>query len=178
MNRNAEVINLDLKRYKRNRRGLSKSIGKISSEFFKASFVKEGKTDRGFQAWDQRNFEFPGKKRALLKKSGALNRDIRYTTKPNQTRVFTTLPYSGIHNEGGRIRVTAKMRKFFWAMYYKEMAGRKTKDKTAKAEIWKSLALTKNSHFDIKARPFIYHSKELNDKIDRLVDHIIKLSTK
>ena len=38
--------------------------------------------------------------------------------------------YANIHNEGGDILVTEKMKKYFWAMYYKK-----------KDEYWKGLAL-------------------------------------
>ncbi|HMP94923.1 MAG TPA: hypothetical protein PKD90_18735 [Phnomibacter sp.] len=34
-------------------------------------------------------------------------------------KVHTTLPYAALHNEGRQITVTAKMRRFFWAMHLK-----------------------------------------------------------
>lgn len=55
------------------------------------------------------------------------------------------MPYAELHNNGGSFKVTAKMKKFFWAKYY-ETSGIKTK-KTAKMSIeaqqWKALALKK-----------------------------------
>jgi len=101
-------------------------------------------------------------------------------------RVYSNKPYAEIHNEGGTILITPRMRRFFWAMYHKEMerigltkSGAARKDKrnasiSEKAMIWKSLALTSKKSFVIPKRPFIYHSKDLNDKIDRLIDHLVK----
>lgn len=60
------------------------------------------------------------------------------------------LPYARIHEEGGRIPVTEKMRGFFWAMHLQAAEG------SEDAERWKALALgaEANSHFTIPARPY------------------------
>ena len=52
-------------------------------------------------------------------------------TKSQQTPNLL-LPYTTLHNEGGKITVTAKMKRFFWYKY------KQTKD-----EAWKRMALMK-----------------------------------
>ena len=74
----------------------------------------------------------------------------------------SSLPYASIHNEGGEITVTEKMKRFFWAMYYKA-SGAVTKTKsqrnerlTIEAEQWKALALMKvGQKIKIEKRQFI-----------------------
>lgn len=64
-----------------------------------------------------------------------------------------SMPYASIQNEGGEIKVTNKMRKYFWAMFY-QASGQITKTKGGKvsksqkntnlsieAQQWKALAL-------------------------------------
>ena len=48
--------------------------------------------------------------------------------------------YAKIHNEGGKILITPKMRRFFWAKF-----------KETGKEYWKGLALTKNTFRHTKA---------------------------
>ena len=36
----------------------------------------------------------------------------------NSITFSSDLPYAALHNEGGDIRVTPRMRRFFWAKYY------------------------------------------------------------
>jgi hypothetical protein len=77
------------------------------------------------------------------------------------------MSYAAIHNNGGKIPVTPKMRKFFWAKYY-ERAGNVTKLKSGKAsaskrnvalssevQFYKNMALTKRAHITIPQRQFI-----------------------
>lgn len=53
------------------------------------------------------------------------------------------IPYANIQDNGGKIRITEKMRKFFWAMYAKTNQSK-----------YKAMALTKNTHLTIKASNF------------------------
>lgn len=75
-------------------------------------------------------------------------------------------PYSKIQNEGGKIRVTDKMKKFFWAKF-------KSSGKTK----WKGLATTKKVYLDIPARPYLKDTDELQDRIaSKIRSHILKLN--
>ena len=49
----------------------------------------------------------------ILVDSGELRRSIQSRTTENSITFYTTLPYAAIHNDGGEIVVTAKMKRFF-----------------------------------------------------------------
>lgn len=60
---------------------------------------------------------WPVSKGSLMLRSGALRRSILAFITGDQISWRSSLPYASIHNEGGEITVTAKMKRFFWAMY-------------------------------------------------------------
>lgn len=62
----------------------------------------------------------------------------------NTVTIGSNLSYSRIQNEGGDIRITDKMRKFFWAKF-----------KETKNDAWRRMALTKKQSIHIPARPFL-----------------------
>jgi len=92
---------------------------------------------------------------SVMNRSGNLRRSIKYSVRENMVMYSSSLPYASIHNEGGEIEVTAQMKKYFWAMYYKATGGITTKADggeskskknvklTAEALKWKGLALMK-----------------------------------
>ena len=120
--------------------------------------------------------------RNVLVDSGALRRSIGGRVSGTKITWESTLPYAAIHNDGGEIVVTAKMKKFFWYKYYsaskgigRKKAGSKRQDKNSKmageeAEFWKRLALMKvGSSIKIPRRRFIGPSPE----VERIVEDII-----
>ena len=60
----------------------------------------------------------PDEGRAILTDTGALRKSIGSRTTVNSITFFTTLPYAAIHNDGGEIVVTGRMKRFFWHKYY------------------------------------------------------------
>ena len=191
-NNNAYKIELTLQRYNAGKPAAMKAIAYIAEQFFKASFRKQ---EGGGKKWAPRKFNMPGKQRALLMNRGTLRNEIKGTSSANRAVIYNPLPYAEIHNEGGTITITPKMRRFFWAMYFKTMGGatsysrssvkgkRSTNAKSSlskgrklmeQALPWKLLALHKGDKLTIPSRPFIYHSSELNAKIDRYIDKFIK----
>ena len=134
-------------------------------QFFKA-ILKDVKTDvteefdRNFERKAFFNNKWPHAKTpttrgSLMMRSGALRRGNQSKISGDLIIFTNSMPYAGIHNQGGTITVTAKMRSFFWAMYYKASGKVKTKKDgtrskskaaerfSAEAEYWKSLALMK-----------------------------------
>lgn len=69
---------------------------------------------------------------SLLIVSSAMRRSAQGQVSGNGVRFSSSLPYTALHNEGGKITVTAKMKRFFWAKY------KETKD-----ESWRRMALMK-----------------------------------
>ncbi len=96
-------------------------------------------------------------------------------------------PYAKIHNEGGEIIVTQKMKSYFWAMYYKSSRAIQTKKNgsqstsqrniklSAESQKWKSLALLKvGSKVKIPKRQFIGSHPELSKRIGEVVINNLK----
>jgi len=139
--------------------------------FFKECFVAQGFTDTSFQRWKPSNTPFAGKR--TLYKSGKLMHSIRKLEATDQRLVvIADSEYADMHNDGGYITVTPQMKKYFWAMYYKEAGkGMRTSKGGAKyqsikvgkkANFCKAMALKKvGSKIKIDQRQFIGESREL-----------------
>lgn len=180
-NQNHTKLKSAQEKFRKLKQDAPRIAGVVAVAFFKENMRRQGQQLNGsFKPWPRRKFDFNNRKgAALLKKSGALQRNLRYRTSGNRTAIISDLPYSRIHNDGGKIPITSKMRRFFWAKYY-EAYGKvtfniKTREVTkpggrhnADAEIWKALALTKKTHLDVPARPFIYHTSDLYKQLDEV----------
>ena len=113
--------------------------GNTALRFVDGNFRAQGWQGASFKPWkpNQRGG-------TILVKSGHLRSASYYVTSPAMAIVRNTMPYARIHNEGGTIIVpiTKKMKKFAWAMYYKE--GKQDHS------MWKGLALTKKNALSVK----------------------------
>lgn len=69
------------------------------------------------------------KSRGLLARSGTLRRSIKdEVTTTGHSVIFTSsVPYAAIHNEGGTITVTRRMKKYFWYRYMLIMGSRRAR---------------------------------------------------
>ena len=65
----------------------------------------------------------------ILVDTGQLRRSIKSRTTDNSITFYTDLPYAAIHNDGGEIIVTQRMKRFFRAKAY-EAAGTFGRKKT------------------------------------------------
>lgn len=130
--------------------------------------------------WEKRKRNGRG---SLLVVSGRLRRSIKSSVSQGALRFSSDTPYASLHNEGGKIAVTPKMRKFFWAMYYKNMQGvslsiatRQATTKTniaknATAEYWRGLAMKKRgSPIIIPKRQFLGDHPRVNTIVKKVVD--------
>lgn len=79
---------------------------------------------------------------SVMNRSGNLRRSIKYSVRDGMITFSSSLPYASIHNEGGEITVTAQMKKYFWAMYYKAMGGITTKKDGGDSKSQKNVKLT------------------------------------
>lgn len=144
--------------------------------------------DRNFErkAFFNRAWKNPGlqnRRGSVLMRTGALRRSLKSRVQGGQISWSSALPYASIHNNGGEIVVTDKMKRFFWAMYYKS-SGAVTKKKdgsdaksdrnqrlTAEAQQWKNLALMKTGQtIKIEQRQFIGNSPKVNELIENVID--------
>lgn len=120
---------------------------------------------------------------SLMMRSGDLRRSVNKSQGNDTLQWRSSLPYASIHNEGGDIEVTAKMKKFFWAMYYKasgatkgKKGGKKRVDKlTEEAKRWRGLALMEQGKIiTMEQRRFIGWHPEVNKSIEKIVQHNMK----
>ena len=97
------------------------------SDEFDRNFQRKAFFDR---PWKPRSF--PNSKGSLLMVTGKLRRSIRSSVSSDSVVWETSEAYAAIHNYGGTVTVTDKMKRFFWYKY------RATKD-----DHWKWMALMK-----------------------------------
>ena len=125
---------------------------------------------------------------SLLLRSGRLRRSVRSRNTTGQISWSSNLPYASLHNEGGEIIVNQKMKRFFWAMFYKsnnaivynvrKKAAANTKRNrslSTEANKWKALALLKiGTKLTIDQRQYIGWHPEVDRRIKRVVDYHIQ----
>lgn len=123
----------------------------------------------------------------LLNRTGNLRRSIKYTVSGGVIRFTSSLPYASIHNQGGEVIVTAKMKKYFWAMHYKaggairttstgaQSRSRRNTALSAEAEKWKRFALMPvGQKIKIQKRQFIGSHPEITKVVKNIVDENVK----
>jgi phage gpG-like protein len=144
-------------------------VGKIAVDHYQDNFRKGGFVNDTLEKWQPA-------KRLLMKSEGTqygtlmssrqeLFNSISYIPGDGRVTIRSDKPYSKIQNEGGEIHqnitITPKMRRWAWAMYYKNGGD-------GGGEAWKALALTKKTMLSrnivIPKRQFIGQSIALNEK--------------
>lgn len=107
--------------------------------------------------------KFPNQRGSLMMRTGNLRASIQSKIQGNSIVFSSSMPYASIHNQGGEIIVTPKMKKYFWTQYLK--AGKKG----IIAEQFKALALKKvGDTIRIEKRPFIGNHPEVNKAIETI----------
>lgn len=143
------------------------------------------------QKWARRKYH-DDESRGLLIQTGNLRRSITgRVTDRNSVVIETTQPYARIHNEGGTITVTRKMKGYFWYRYQTVTGGRspdgfsnnlqrkkngiphnnkRNRELTAEAEFYRAMALKKvGSKITIPKRQFIGNHPELEKLLKEIV---------
>ena len=164
--------------------------GRLAVNHYQANFRKGGFVDETLDPWPVTRRQLSGAARAgnkygpLLSRRNHLMKSTGYETSDFRARVFNDATYAPIHNWGGKIPVTDKMRGYMWYQYMKASGklgnsknnalGISTKKKrnyskatTAEAEKWRRLALSirnKNT-IHIPQRQFLGPSSALTRQI-------------
>lgn len=133
-------------------------------------------------AWARHKKGSPYEGGHILLKSGQLRRSIRSKADANSITFSSDLAYAAIHNNGGKIRVTSRMKKFFWAKYYAATGGftrkkdgslsgsKKQKHLSAEAEFWKAMALMRvGAEITIPQRKFLGTSPEVEGAVKKII---------
>lgn len=133
------------------------------------------------EAWKRKSSPIKGSGH-LLVDTGALRRSLGKKSDDKSVTFYSTSKYAAIHNNGGEIRVTARMKGFFWHKYY-EVAGhfkwrksgalsqsKRQVQLSAEATFWKAMALMKaGSVIKIPRRRFLGVSPD----VERLSKEIV-----
>lgn len=119
----------------------------------------------------------------ILVGTGSLRRSITTRVTDNSIRFFSTLPYASIHNEGGEIVVTERMKRYFWHKHYEATSGfgrkkdgskrndKRTRRLTEEAEFWKWMALKKaGTKIRIPRRQFLGASPEVEKAVTEIIE--------
>lgn len=157
-----------------------KDIRTEALEEFDRNFEREAFFN---EKWARRKYH-DDESRGLLVQTGNLRRSITgRVTDRNSVVIETTQPYARIHNEGGTITVTRKMKGYFWYRYQTVTGGRspdgfsnnlqrkkngtprnnrRNRELTAEAEFYRAMALKKvGSKITIPKRQFIGNHPDL-----------------
>lgn len=134
------------------------------------------------QAWARR--KSPTRPRGhILVDTGSLRRSIRSEIRQSSIVFLTDHPAAAIHNEGGEIKVTARMKSFFWRKYYdatgsfgRRKDGSLRRDKrnnqlSSEADFWKAMALMKiGATIKIPQRKFLGTSPEVEAMVRQIIE--------
>ena len=172
------------------RRTLPVKVGRLAKDHIQDNFRKGGYVDNGLHPWQrthrqQHSAGAAGQYGPLMSSRQNLYGSISYQPGDAKVTVGTSVPYAEIHNEGGDIIVTEKMKRFFWAKYRETNGGTWKRKGTsrplgggqegAEADFWKALALKKvGTVIHIPKRQFIGESKELDTKINQTIEQELR----
>lgn len=165
----------------------------MNKDFFSA-FIDDLRVelmDEFDRNWERKAFfdqpwsvqKYPNHRGSLLMRSGALRRSLKSASSDGEIRFSSSLPYASLHNDGGTITVTAGMKKYFWAMFYRASGASRGKGARAarfskEAEYWKGLALKKTGELiTIPARPFIGPHQQVDRAVERVIDANLRIIT-
>lgn len=114
-------------------------IGRLAVNRFRDNFRQGGFVDQTLQAWPVTRRQQSGgpgagaKYGPLLSSRNRLMNATQYTAAPYRVRIFNPEEYAAIHNNGGEITVTDKMRGYMWYKYL-EVTGKLDDQKDQKKE--------------------------------------------
>lgn len=119
----------------------------------------------------------------ILVDSGRLRQSITSRSTDNSITFYTNESYAAIHNEGGEIKVTSKMKRFFWHKYYsasgsfgrkkngERRSDRRTNQLSTEADFWKAMALMKvGATIKIPKRQFLGTSPEVEAAVRQIIE--------
>lgn len=134
------------------------------------------------KAWQRRKSPTRGEGHILVD-TGSLRRSITARSDGSSITFSYTSPYAAIHNEGGEIKVTAKMKRYFWAKYYEATGSfgrkkdgglrntKKNRQLSANAEFWKAMALMKvGKTIKIPKRQFLGMAPEVEKEVTHIIE--------
>jgi len=173
--------------------GLETVVANAAINYFESLITEQ--TDIKGNAFQKRIYDLQNRKgRAVLIQTGNLRRSIQIKEKTDTsltltadtTLVGSAFDYAEIHNEGGEIVVTEKMKAFFWKKYYenenKQSTNQRGERRNAKqnkqlsqdALFWRNLALKKvGDKITIPQRQFMGENDELKTLLENELNNFL-----
>lgn len=164
---------------KRLTRRILKDISIELGDEFDQNFERQGFFS---EKWKRRRSPIRGDGHILVA-SGKLRQSIKSRSDDVSITFYSDLPYAGIHNEGGEIEVTAKMKRFFWHKYYEATGSlgrrkngalrqnRRNQKLSEEAEFWKRMALIKEGKtIKLPRRQFLGMAPEVEREVRKIIE--------
>lgn len=121
--------------------------------------------------------------RATLVDTGGLRRSVKSRVTADGVTFYSAHPAADIHNEGGEIKVTARMKGYFWHRYYEAVGGfgrkkngelrndKRTRRLSGEAAFWKYMALMRvGSVIRIPKRQFLGAASEVEKAVTDIIE--------
>ena len=135
------------------------------------------------EKWARRRSPSARGDRSILTDTGALRRSIGSRISGDSITFSSDLPYAAIHNEGGEITVTRRMKSYFWHRYYsaqgsfglrKDGSRRRNKRNrylTEEAAFWKAMALKRvGSKIKMPRRQFLWPHPYVEQQVKAIIE--------
>lgn len=160
-------------------RVLPVKVGRAAVNMTKENFRQGGFYGQPWQQPKRRTLGFKGAAGSygpLLSGNNHLMNSNEYKAEQAKVYIRNPLVYAAIHNDGGDITVTAKMKKYFWYRFRQAQgaadrtkAGRRASG--TEAGFWKAMALKREgSKIHIPKRRFLGTSPQLEREIKRIIE--------
>lgn len=167
-----------------------RAAGNEAAKFFRRQ-IAQGQDIHGNRLTPRRYEDRRRRGKGVLRDRGNLYDSIRILQlSPAGVRVGiqnpNVLPYARLHNEGGNITVTPRMKRFFWAMYYDTQKRQKRRRNGTPrrtrlnqslnddAQFYKAMALKKaGSTIHIPQRQFLGASPLLKQHLEKQIQMFI-----
>lgn len=175
-------------------RTLPVKVGTKAVSLTKKRFSDSAFNGRAWQEPYRRKLSFKGAQasyKTLLSGTNHL-RDVTYfKPEPRKVYIRNQVDYAQIHNEGGSIKVTAKMKRYFWYRYSAAKGARLTKKRgglrktkgnealTREALFWRNMALKREgSLIRMPRRHFFGPDANMSKEIRKIIERELQLFVK
>lgn len=175
-------------------RTLPVKVGTKAVSLTKKRFSDSAFNGRAWQEPYRRKLSFKGAQasyKTLLSGTNHL-RDVTYfKPEPGKVYIRNQVDYAQIHNEGGSIKVTAKMKRYFWYRYSAAKGARLTKNRgglrktkgnealTREALFWRNMALKREgSLIRMPRRHFFGPDANMSKEIRKIIERELQLFVK
>lgn len=136
------------------------------------------------QPWEKRMRNYS--RGTLMAVTNRTRRSLRGRLLSNGIRFATDAPGAPLHNAGGKVRVTSRMRRYFWAQYYKHagmmkatQSGKVSQSKrnviiSGEAEFWRNMALRKSDTITMPKRQFVGNHRKVSEKVNEIANRAVR----